>query len=77
MYIASGIVFCIFGSGEIQPWNEIRSNAELNTPHIPQSLRDSQKGINNTAFVETESSVESTNNIKELSENNATEVTKI
>lgn len=74
VYIASGIVFCIFGSGEIQPWNEIKSNTEESPHlHIPQNPQDLQQGMDNKAFVETES----TNDIKDLSGNENTEVTKI
>ncbi|RZC43008.1 sialin [Asbolus verrucosus] len=28
VYIVSGLVFCVFGSAELQPWNEIKEKAE-------------------------------------------------
>lgn len=47
VYIASGIVFCIFGSGDIQPWNNIAEDEVKKESHESQ-------GHENQAFDQSE-----------------------
>lgn len=44
VYIASGIVFCIFGSGEIQPWNSIQEKSV--ECHTNEAFDNKSEGIN-------------------------------
>lgn len=46
MYIASGIVFIIFGTGEIQPWNVVNENKKQDI----DDKDDNDNGVDNPAF---------------------------
>lgn len=46
VYIACGIVFCVFGSGEVQPWNDKEALSD------GQQVQNEMNGIENKAFDE-------------------------
>lgn len=50
-YVGTGIVYCIFGTGDLQPWNEIEEKPI--------------DGVDNPAFVATSSACEKTSNVTE------------
>lgn len=60
VYLASGVFFCVFGSGETQPWNSVETE-ETKDNTKKTDIDEEPKGVENKAFDEEIDNIADTN----------------